>query len=76
MAGTKDKLVGKAKELEGKLTGDESREKQGEEQENRGRLKARHAELLDEDKKNLGRMKEGTKDVAGRVKRAGRALKG
>ena len=75
MAGTKDKLTGKAKQLEGKLTGDKTREQQGQEQKNRGRLKARQGELLEEDRENLGRMKEGAKDLGNRVKRAGRELK-
>ena len=40
MAGTKDKLVGKAKQLEGKLTGDKARQAQGEDRENLGKGKA------------------------------------
>ena len=40
MAGTKDKLAGKAKQMEGKLAGDKARQAQGEDQENIGRAKA------------------------------------
>ena len=41
MAGMKDKLTGKAKQLEGKLTGDKARQAQGEDRENLGQAKAK-----------------------------------
>ncbi len=74
MAGTKDKLAGKAKQLEGKLTGDKAREAQGKDQEDRGRIKGRTHELLREDQQNLGRLKDTAKGAANRVKRAAREL--
>ena len=39
MAGTKDKLVGKAKQAQGKLTGRKAREAEGRDQEDIGRAK-------------------------------------
>jgi len=75
MAGTKDKLAGKAKQVEGKLTGDKAREAQGRDQEDRGRIKDRTHELVREDQENLGRLKDTAKDAGNRVKRAARALR-
>lgn len=63
MAGTKDKLAGKAKQFEGKLTGDKARETQGKEQERRGRAKARTSKLLREDKEKLERAEGGGKPL-------------
>ena len=74
MAGTKDKLAGKAKQLEGKLTGDKAREGQGKDQEDIGRTKGRTRELLREDEKNLDGAKATAKGAAKRVKRATREL--
>ena len=74
MASTKDKLAGKAKQVEGKLTGDKSRKAQGRDQEDRGRVKERTHELLREDQKNLNRAKATAKGAAKRVKRATREL--
>lgn len=40
-SGLKDKIVGKAKEVEGKLTGDKSREVEGKAQQVKGKVKAK-----------------------------------
>jgi uncharacterized protein YjbJ (UPF0337 family) len=67
MAGAKDRLAGKAKRLEGKLTGDKAREAQGEDQDDLGRLK--HGA------KDAGEKVEDTAKGAGdRLKRAARDL--
>ena len=39
--GLKDKIIGKAKEVEGKLTGDKSREVEGKAQQVKGKVKAK-----------------------------------
>ena len=39
-SGLKDKIIGKAKEVEGKLTGDKSREVEGKAQQVKGKVKA------------------------------------
>lgn len=50
--GLKDKLAGKAKELEGKLTNDRTREIQGKIQELKGKVKDKAADLRDDLKRN------------------------
>ncbi len=45
MAGTKDKLAGKAKQVEGKITGDKAREAEGKDQEDVGKAKAAAGEV-------------------------------
>ena len=40
-SGLKDKIIGKAKEVEGKLTGDKSREVEGKAQQVKGKVKAK-----------------------------------
>lgn len=40
-SGLKDKIIGKAKEFEGKLTGDKSREVEGKAQQVKGKVKAK-----------------------------------
>ena len=40
-SGSKDKIIGKAKEVEGKLTGDKSREVEGKAQQVKGKVKAK-----------------------------------
>ena len=40
-SGLKDKIIGKAKEVEGKLTGDKSREVEGKAQKTKGKVKLR-----------------------------------
>ena len=40
-SGLKDKIIGKAKEVEGKLTGDKSREVEGKAQKTKGKVKAK-----------------------------------
>lgn len=40
-SGLKDKIIGKAKEVEGKLTGDKSREVEGKTQKTKGKVKAK-----------------------------------
>ena len=47
-SGLKDKIIGKAKEVEGKLTGDKSREVEGKAQQVKGKVKAK-AKKLKED---------------------------
>jgi uncharacterized protein YjbJ (UPF0337 family) len=47
MAGLGDKLAGKAKEIKGKLTGDESSEARGEAQFQRGELKGKGEKAKD-----------------------------
>ena len=46
--GLKDKLAGKFKEVEGKLTGDKAREAQGKAQQAKGKVKGK----INEEKKN------------------------
>ncbi len=68
MAGTKDRVAGKAKRLEGKLTGDKAREAQGEVADDLGRLK--HGA------KDAGEKVKDTAEGAGdKLKRAARDLK-
>ena len=40
-SGLKDKIIGKAKEVEGKITGDKSREVEGKAQQVKGKVKAK-----------------------------------
>lgn len=40
-SGLKDKIIGKAKEVEGKITGDKTREAQGKAQQVKGKIKAK-----------------------------------
>ena len=40
-SGLKDKIIGKAKEVEGKLTGEKSREVEGKAQQVKGKVKAK-----------------------------------
>ena len=40
-SGLKDKIIGKAKEVEGKLTGDKTREVEGKAQQVKGKVKAK-----------------------------------
>ncbi len=40
-SGLKDKIIGKAKEVEGKLTGDKLREVEGKAQKTKGKVKAK-----------------------------------
>lgn len=40
-SGLKDKIIGKAKEVEGKITGDKSREAEGKAQKTKGKIKAK-----------------------------------
>lgn len=40
-SGLKDKIIGKAKEVEGKLTGDKSREVEGKAQQVKGKVKGK-----------------------------------
>ena len=40
-SGLKDKIIGKAKEVEGKLTGDKSREVEGKAQQGKDKVKAK-----------------------------------
>ncbi|WP_052543287.1 CsbD family protein [Lactobacillus sp. OTU4228] len=40
-SGLKDKIIGKAKEVEGKITGDKTREAQGKAQQVKGKVKAK-----------------------------------
>ena len=40
-SGLKDKIIGKAKEVEGKLTGDKSREVEGKAQQVKGKVKVK-----------------------------------
>ena len=40
-SGLRDKIIGKAKEVEGKLTGDKSREVEGKAQQVKGKVKAK-----------------------------------
>lgn len=40
-SGLKDKIIGKAKEVEGKITGDKMREAQGKAQQVKGKVKAK-----------------------------------
>ncbi|RVU71504.1 MULTISPECIES: CsbD family protein [Lactobacillus] len=52
--GLKDKVVGKMKEVEGKLTGDKLREAQGKAQQTKGKVKDR----IDDVRKNIEEHKE------------------
>ena len=47
-SGLKDKIIGKAKEVEGKLTGDKSREVEGKAQETKGKVKAKAKKVKDD----------------------------
>lgn len=47
-SGLKDKIIGKAKEVEGKITGDKSREVQGKAQQVKGKIKAKAKKLKDD----------------------------
>ncbi len=47
MAGTEDRLAGKAKEMEGELTGDEAREAQGKGQGLLGKAKDKASDAVD-----------------------------
>lgn len=47
-SGLKDKVIGKAKELEGKITGDKTREVEGKVQQAEGKVKAK-AKKIKED---------------------------
>lgn len=47
-SGLKDKIIGKAKEVEGKLTGDKSREVEGKAQKTKGKVKAQAKQVKDD----------------------------
>lgn len=47
-SGLKDKIIGKAKEVEGKLTGDKSREVEGKAQKTKGKVKAKAKKVKDD----------------------------
>ncbi|MBL1071799.1 CsbD family protein [Lactobacillus kitasatonis] len=47
-SGLKDKIIGKAKEVEGKLTGDKSREVEGKAQKTKGKVKAKTQKVKDD----------------------------
>ena len=47
-SGLKDKIIGKAKEVEGKLTGDKSREVEGKAQNTQGKVKAKAKQVKDD----------------------------
>ena len=47
-SGLKDKIIGKAKEVEGKLTGDKSREVEGKAQQVKGKVKAKAKKVKDD----------------------------
>ena len=47
-SGLKDKIIGKAKEVEGKLTGDKSREVEGKAQKTKGKVKAKAKQVKDD----------------------------
>lgn len=47
-SGLKDKIIGKAKEVEGKLTGDKSREVEGKGQKTKGKVKAKTKKVKDD----------------------------
>lgn len=47
-SGLKDKIIGKAKEVEGKLTGDKSREVEGKAQKTKGKVKAKTKKVKDD----------------------------
>ena len=54
-SGLKDKIIGKAKEVEGKLTGDKSREVEGKAQQVKGKVKAKAKKVKEdiEDKQKI-----------------------
>ena len=47
-SGLKDKIIGKAKEVEGKLTRDKSREVEGKAQKTKGKVKAKTKKVKDD----------------------------
>ena len=47
-SGLKDKIIGKAKEVEGKLTGDKSREVEGKAQQVKGKVKAKAKQVKED----------------------------
>ena len=47
-SGLKDKIIGKAKEVEGKLTGDKSREVEGKAQKTKGKVNAKAKQVKDD----------------------------
>lgn len=47
-SGLKDKIIGKAKEVEGKITGDKSRKAEGKAQKTKGKIKAKAKEVKDD----------------------------
>ena len=47
-SGLKDKIIGKAKEVEGKITGDKSRAAEGKAQKTKGKIKAKAKEVKDD----------------------------
>ena len=47
-SGLKDNIIGKAKEVEGKLTGDKSREVEGKAQKTKGKVKAKAKQVKDD----------------------------
>lgn len=47
-SGLKDKIIGKAKEVEGKLTGDKLREVEGKVQKTKGKVKAKAKQVKDD----------------------------
>ena len=47
-SGLKDKVIGKVKEVEGKITGDKSREVQGTAQQAKGKVKDKAKKLKDD----------------------------
>lgn len=47
-SGLKDKIIGKAKEVEGKLTGDKLREVEGKAQKTKGKVKVKAKQVKDD----------------------------
>ena len=54
-SGLKDKIIGKAKEVEGKLTGDKSREVEGKAQQVKGKVKAKAKKVKEDIEDNQKR---------------------
>jgi uncharacterized protein YjbJ (UPF0337 family) len=77
MAGTGDKIVGKAKELEGKLTGDEVREGQGKAQQTQGTVKQKGQALKDQAEGAVRQVTgSATGDTAGKTRGRAQRTKG
>jgi uncharacterized protein YjbJ (UPF0337 family) len=69
MAGTWDKLKGKAKEVAGAATGDKGTENKGKLEQAKGSVKNAGQNLKERAKEKLGRAADEAKDVAERVER-------